>query len=269
MTEPTTPPSPIERTIAASVDAGLAGLLSSVLASSRVSVPPAVQPPAVQPQAVQPPADFEAPEQVAANPRALPDQTDSEIQLMEERIVVDSHRNRLRLRHAEEPLPTKPLRALNARQLAMLLEALSALRARPGEEGLPPGMLVLDIRNREGRLQGDSLYGIRSQVDASVRNGDIAAAIPDIGIVLFCGGLFFPGDLEVMGARVRRRALDRSPSVLINEELHLVMAGAMSFLNEDPITFLTRGVSALDESVALRRQDIVIDYGDQLLDKLT
>jgi hypothetical protein len=153
-------------------------------------------------------------------------------------------------------------RILSTLQIGLLLEGLSQLRARPGEDGLPPGMLLMDVKGPLGRYNNDSLYTIRAQIDAAVRAGDMALVTPDIGIVLFCGGLFFPGDLEVMGARLRRRALDANPAVSSLDELQVIVAGALSIPGEDPAAFIHRGVAAFDYSIDSARQDIVISYAD-------
>jgi hypothetical protein len=158
--------------------------------------------------------------------------------------------------------PPAPKRLLTSLQIGLLLEGLSQLRARPGEDGLPPGMLLMDVRGPLGRYHNDSLYSIRAQIDAAVRGGDMALVAPDIGIVLFCGGLFFPGDLEVMGARLRRRALDANPSVSAADELKIVVAGALSAPGEDPAEFILRGVNTFDRSIDSSRQDIAVDYAD-------
>jgi hypothetical protein len=164
---------------------------------------------------------------------------------------------------AEPEFVPGPKRLLTSLQIGLLLEGLSQLRARPGEDGLPPGMLLMDVRGPLGRYHNDNLYSIRAQIDAAVRGGDMALVAPDIGIVLFCGGLFFPGDLEVMGARLRRRALDANPSVSAADELRIVVAGALSVPGENPTDFIHRGVGAFDRSIETNRQDIVIDYVDQ------
>jgi hypothetical protein len=121
---------------------------------------------------------------------------------------------------------------------------------------------LMDVKGPLGRYNNDSLYTIRAQIDAAVRAGDMALVTPDIGIVLFCGGLFFPGDLEVMGARIRRRALDANPAVSSIDELQVIVAGALSSPGEDPSEFIHRGVAAFDQSIDSTRQDIVISYAD-------
>jgi hypothetical protein len=241
--------------IAASVDSSLAGLLGSVLATSRAQsvveppaqpAPPAQPVPAAEPE---PPATGQpvwqadvVPETITppARPAGPPD--------------------RMRLRQAVEE--GRKRRVLSAKQLTLMLEGLSLLRARPGEEGLPPAMLMLDIRVKGSMLPGDGLYAIRTQIDKSVRSGDVALVVPDLGVLLFCGGLFFPGDLEVMGARIRRRALDR-PTSFVADEVRVVVAGALSMSGEDPISFINRGVTAFEDSIEYDRQDILIDYGGQ------
>jgi hypothetical protein len=272
--------------IAASVDSGLAGLLSMVLASAKPSGL-AEQPPAEEALAeprpsehgpVQPGASGygSAEEQEPDRPgsTALPvDQGLFETAELPPPprdtapIAPRSEPGGLRrLRQAIEVEP--PKRTLNAKQLTALLDGLSRLTTRPGEEGLPPAMLLLDIKVRGSSVSGDGLYAVRSQIDSSVRAGDVALVVPELGVALFCGGLFFPGDLEVMGARVRRRALDRSPTVLTNDEVQVIVAGALCNDGEDPISFLNRAVWTFDESIVSNRQDILIDYGQQLLDRM-
>jgi hypothetical protein len=163
---------------------------------------------------------------------------------------------------AQPEVRRQSTRLLTTLQIGLLLEGLSQLRARPGEDGLPPGMLLMDVKGPLGRYNNDSLYTIRAQIDAAVRAGDMALVTPDIGIVLFCGGLFFPGDLEVMGARIRRRALDANPAVSSIDELQVIVAGALSSPGEDPSEFIHRGVAAFDQSIDSTRQDIVISYAD-------
>lgn len=169
-------------------------------------------------------------------------------------------------RQSEPPVPVvKPApvaRILSPLQVNLLIEGLAQVRARPGEEGLPPGVLLMDVRGPLGRYQNDSLYTIRSQIDGAVRGGDMALVVPDLGILLFCGGLFFPGDLEVMGSRLRRRALDANPSVSPADALKVTVAGALAVLGEDPVDFVKRAVAAFDESIHDSREDIVVDYAD-------
>ncbi len=161
---------------------------------------------------------------------------------------------------AAKPVPVA--RILSPLQVNLLIEGLAQVRSRPGEEGLPPGVLLMDVRGPLGRYQNDSLYTIRSQIDGAVRGGDMALVVPDLGIVLFCGGLFFPGDLEVMGSRLRRRALDANPSVSPADALKVTVAGALAIPGEDAVDFVKRGVAAFDESIDASREDIVVDYAD-------
>ena len=160
------------------------------------------------------------------------------------------------------PPPARVARILSPLQINLLIEGLAQVRSRPGEEGLPPGMLLMDVRGPLGRFQTDSLYTIRSQIDGAVRGGDMALVVPDIGIVLFCGGLFFPGDLEVMGSRLRRRALDANPSALPSDAIRVTVAGALACPADDAIEFVKRGVETFDLAVETEREDIVIDYVD-------
>ncbi len=163
------------------------------------------------------------------------------------------------------PAPPKPApvaRILSPLQVNLLIEGLAQVHARPGEEGLPPGVLLMDVRGPLGRYQNDNLYTIRSQIDGAVRGGDMALVVPDLGIVLFCGGLFFPGDLEVMGSRLRRRALDANPSVSPADALKVTVAGALAIPGEDAVDFVKRGVAAFDQSIDDSREDIVVDYAD-------
>jgi hypothetical protein len=273
--------------IAASVDSGLAGLLSMVLSSSRdeEASSPAAGPGLADPHTTDTfPAEDSLFEVSSAHAPAVARQIfdeptnelvhppfDGTAPAWEPPPPPPTQRQRLepggirRLRQAVDE--DVPQRALTAKQLTALLDGLSRLTARPGEEGLPPALLLLDIKVKGSTVASDGLYAVRSQIDNSVRAGDVAMVVPDLGVALFCGGLFFPGDLEVMGARVRRRALDRSPTVLTNDEVQVVVAGALSKEAEDPITFLNRGVWAFDQTIRMNRQDIVIDYGDQLLDR--
>jgi hypothetical protein len=265
-----------ERRIAASVDSGLAGLLGSLLSASRdepteVEAPADSQPvwhadqvevsqapPQAPPQQALPQASpggrLSGQPPTASAPNPVPTAPAATTPAPEARP------ERVRLRQAVEE--GRKRRVLNAKQLTIMLEGLSLLRARPGEEGLPPAMLMLDIRITGSLLPSDGLYAIRTQIDKSVRSGDVAVVVPDLGIVLFCGGLFFPGDLEVMGARVRRRALDR-PTSFVADEVRVVVAGALSMSGEDPISFINRGVEAFEDSIEYDRQDILIDYGGQ------
>jgi hypothetical protein len=162
----------------------------------------------------------------------------------------------------EPPRPQAVARILSPLQINLLIEGLAQLRARPGEEGLPPGLLFLDIRGPLGRFQTDNLYTVRSQIDSAVRGGDMALVVPDVGIALFCGGLFFPGDLEVIGSRLRRKALDANPSIVPTETIRITVGGALAFPGEDPVDFFKRGIAIFDQAVEEKRDDIVISYAD-------
>jgi hypothetical protein len=145
-------------------------------------------------------------------------------------------------------------------EIQVFLDGLSQLATRPGELGLPPGMLMMALRNSDGSVDGESLVHVRSRIDSAVRAGDVAFVAPGIGIVYFCGGLFFRGDLEFMGERLRRIALD-SDSALPGVQLtNIIVAGAVSAHHETSENLIRRGLVTFGNSVATNRRDVVIDY---------
>jgi hypothetical protein len=227
--------------IAADVSSGLAGLLRSVLAHSREDhVEPEPEPEVVEPKPTPPP----------------------------------------RLRHASleadedapEPIATKAVafhsRTLSASQLTTLLRGLNRVEPRPGEEGLPHAVLFLKLTGADPRFELALMEATSQQLQEALRGGDVVELVEQIGIALFCGGLFFPGDVEVLGSRIRRRTLERLAGVLDGIDFSIVMAGALGQPDEDPIDLLHRAVTTHDRSVAEGRHDIMVDYGDNKLARL-
>jgi hypothetical protein len=145
-------------------------------------------------------------------------------------------------------------------EIQVFLDGLAQVGNRPGEKGLPPGMLMMAIRQPDGSVDSESLVHVRSRIDRAVRAGDIAFVAPGIGIVYFCGGLFFRGDLEFMGERLRRIALDSESAVPEVQLANIVVAGAMSANLEPPENFVRRGLVTFGNSVAKNRCDVLIDY---------
>jgi hypothetical protein len=294
--------------IAADVSSGLAGMLASLLATSREAEPVAsaeiVEPPAVKVPsaegglAVQNPPAFgvfvasQSRFGIDAAPPVLQDSTAAalpstdpsfRVQVEEapvEIVAVKPPTPRIapppRLRHAADQHDDieyaqqlrGPRRKLTNSQLDVLLQSLALVKARPGEEGLPPALILISLVGSNLRIAKPLIEATSHQVQQSVRQGDKVLVVEDVGLALGCGGLFFPGDVEVMGSRIRRRALDRLTSVLQGVEFSMVMAGALGLPNEDPVDLANRAVLTLENSVAQGRHDIVVDYGENLLTKL-
>ncbi len=147
---------------------------------------------------------------------------------------------------------------LEPQEEELLLEGLSRVRARAGEEGLPFAVVHLEL---SGAGLGPGTGEVtRRYIQSIVRDGDIVVRLDDRSVAMMCGGLFFPGDMEVVGERIRMQ-LYQSCQVLFNVDyLTVVVAGALMAAGEDLREFLTRGASARFHATAHRRTDVLIDY---------
>lgn len=232
--------------IAADVSSGLAGLLANLLASQRAEL--------AEPQRT-----------VESEPEVV-----AEVSFMiEEEAPLPVARKAApppRLRHASYEAET-PKRTLTSRQLSGLLDGLERVEPRPGEEGLPHAILLMSFSGFDERLEAALIQASAEQIQQTVRKGDIVVIVDDMGLALCCGGLFFPGDVEVMGARIRRRTIERLSGVMQGVEFSMVIAGALGVPNEDWTTMLYRAVTTLDQSVLNGRHDIIVEYGGNTLEK--
>jgi hypothetical protein len=219
--------------IAAEVSSGLAGLLANVLARRDEPEPlPEVEAPAPPPRLRE--ASYEYLEPI--------DQP--------------------------KPKPKFRSRQLTQEQLDIMLDALHRVEPRKGEEGLPHAVLLLKLTGADPRFEKVLLEATSQQLHEGMRQGDIVAMVGDLGLAIFVGGLFYPGDIEVLGSRIRRRTLERLTAVLDGVEFSIVMGGALGQPHEDYTDLLYRAVSTHDLSVAENRHDIVVDYGDNELARL-
>lgn len=155
---------------------------------------------------------------------------------------------------------TVPRVQLAPAQLAVLTDAVSRVRCRPGEDGLPPAVLFFDFRSRTEMMPAASAEAAKRRVQTCVRDGDVAVRFDDGCVALLCGGLFFPGDIEVIGSRVRR-LVQETRQVLFNvDDLEIAVSGALASPAEDVRDFLVRGASARAHVLANGLTDVVVDY---------
>ncbi len=231
--------------IAADVSSGLAGLLANLLATSREE-----------------PSEPEVPPVPEVIPEPAPPRLRNANYEVEPGIIVPP--SRLNDVFSDSPVP-RPRRALNEQQLALFDYGLSKVCPRAGEEGLPHAIVLMRLLGADRRFEQALLDATSEQLQHGIRGGDVVLTIEDIGLALFCGGLFFPGDVEVLGSRLRRRTLERLSGILNGIEFSIVMAGALGTPNEPQIDLIHRAVSTLDESLITSRPDIVIDYGNNAL----
>ena len=147
---------------------------------------------------------------------------------------------------------------LEPEEQELLLEGLSQVRARAGEEGLPFAVVHLELSG--GGLGPGTGEVTRRYIQSIVRDGDVVVRLGDRSVAMMCGGLFFPGDMEVVGERLRAQ-LYQSRQVLFNvDDLNIVVAGALMAAGEELSEFLTRGASARFHATSHRRTDVLIDY---------
>ena len=147
---------------------------------------------------------------------------------------------------------------LEPEEQELLLEGLSQVRARAGEEGLPFAVVHLELSG--GGLGPGTGEVTRRYIQSIVRDGDVVVRLGDRSVAMMCGGLFFPGDMEVVGERIRAQ-LYQSRQVLFNvDDLNIVVAGALMAAGEEISEFLTRGASARFHATSHRRTDVLIDY---------
>lgn len=147
---------------------------------------------------------------------------------------------------------------LEPEEQELLLEGLSRVQARAGEEGLPFAVVHLEL---SGAGLGPGTGEVtRRYIQSIVRDGDVVVRLGDRSVAMMCGGLFFPGDMEVVGERIRTQVY-QSCQVLFNvDDLTIVVAGALMAAGEDLSEFLTRSASARFHATAHRRTDVLIDY---------
>lgn len=139
-----------------------------------------------------------------------------------------------------------------------LLEGLSRVQARAGEEGLPFAVVHLEL---SGAGLGPGTGEVtRRYVQSIVRDGDVVVRLGDRSVAMMCGGLFFPGDMEVVGERLRAQVYQACQVLFNVDHLTIVVAGALMAAGEDISKFLTRGASARFHATAHRRTDVLIDY---------
>jgi hypothetical protein len=147
---------------------------------------------------------------------------------------------------------------ISSRELATLLDGMGRLRVRPGEEGLPPAILRFEIIGPP--MSERILTGVSDLVETGVRGGDVVVVTGDRTVVLVCGGLFFPGDLEVLADRVRARIQAKAP-VLLRDAFMVVAGGARGSLGEDPLVLIERAERARMLAASRRDTHALIDYG--------
>jgi len=94
----------------------------------------------------------------------------------------------------------------------------------------------------------------------AITDGDVVVRLGDRSVAMMCGGLFFPGDMEVVGERLRAQVYQACQVLFNVDHLTIVVAGALMAAGEDIGKFLTRGASARFHATAHRRTDVLIDY---------
>lgn len=151
-----------------------------------------------------------------------------------------------------------PLPELGDAQMAAVVEALSRLRVRPGEEGLPPAVLFFQIVGPP--MSSRVLGGFSDLIKAGVRGGDVVEPINDRTLVMVCGGLFFPGDLEMIADRIRDRVNAKAP-VMMKEAFAVLVGGALCGRDEAIPRVIGRAERARIEAESTRSSRVLIDYG--------
>ena len=154
--------------------------------------------------------------------------------------------------------PALTLIDLDPDELEVLIDGLSRVRCRPGEDGLPFAVIHLTLIGYG--LNAGAGEVTRRYIQSTIRDGDIAVRMGDHAVAVLCGGLFFPGDIEVVGERIRTQVF-QARQVLFNlEELTIVAAGALAAAGEDLADFLRRAGSAHQHAIGTARTDVLVDY---------
>ncbi len=148
--------------------------------------------------------------------------------------------------------------SLAAEQVARIADALGRVRVRPGEEGLPPAVLFFHIVGPA--LTPRLLDGFGELIRAGVRGGDVVESVGDRAIAMACGGLFYPGDLEMIADRIRERVNQKAP-VIMRETFAILVGGALSAADEDPASLIERADRARAYAAQMNSPQVLIDYG--------
>lgn len=148
--------------------------------------------------------------------------------------------------------------SLTTEQVARISEALARVRVRPGEEGLPPAVLFFHIVGPA--LTPRLLDGFGELIRAGVRGGDVVESVGDRAIAMACGGLFYPGDLEMIADRIRERVNHKAP-VIMRETFAILVGGALSAADEDPVDLIERADRARAYAAQVNSPHVLIDYG--------
>jgi hypothetical protein len=156
-------------------------------------------------------------------------------------------------RHDDVGLPT-----VTASELTLLAQAMDDLRVRPGEEGLPPAVIFFQIIGP--MLSNRVLEGFRDLIKGGVRGGDVVVSVNDRTIAMVCGGLFYPGDLEMIADRIRDRVNAKAP-VIIQEAFAILIGGALSHADESQPSVIGRAERSRRQAEATRTGRVLIDYG--------
>ncbi len=150
------------------------------------------------------------------------------------------------------------LPALLPEDVERICGALERVRVRPGEEGLPPAVLFFQIVGPP--ISNRVLDGFRDLIKGGVRGGDVIETVNDRTIAMACGGLFYPGDLEMIADRIRDRVNEKAP-VIMREAFAVLIGGALSARDEDPASVVRRAEWARHEAETTRSARVLIDYG--------